>query len=435
MLRPVKTLIAGLRIGLGASTLLWCGCATGGEHFVHDRATDAAASAPNEADFATVEPVAAPSVASSTTASAAIESASSRRSAATTRPASRGGAIATGDAALDRAFAAAPKILAGFDPPAADGAWRVGDQILLGVLFLEDGASSVRFVRYEVRGVSARGYEGAASRPATEASTGLPIVKATARQARLYPKIGGKAAPELTEPSLDLTAEVYDAAGVSLGKGDADIPLASLRTSFPKLLSALAAAPGARALKAEFENRKTPEGRRREFLYETTLGKGVAADAAADAGLLALGTMLFGVSDSFRHYGALRDFRRRLGETIVEAPSMLGAVFGGVIGEVVVDAARGGPATSADALAVPAATFAAPPIACDVVFKLNGDPALLMRFAATEPVPPFALVSGVLAFEGRHPQEAGRATRVRLLAARRGPELGAAPPPTPNSKD
>lgn len=408
-------------LAYGAAVWSVAGCATGGDAFVHDAPADARSSAS-----------AAPAHRAGSGDGVGDRSGGLSDGGAETRPVGSGGrdllaGVSTGKAELDVAFAGAAKILDGFEAPAADGRWRVGDTILLGVHFREDGNASTRFVRYTVRGVSARAYAGAASRPLIETSTGLPVVNATARQARLFLADGGTPGRELTEPSLDLESEVYDASGASLGKGDACLPVASLRTSFPAAAAALGLSPGARFLKAEFDNKKTPEGRRREFLYSAVAGKGVKADAAADLALIAAGTTLFGISDSFRHYGALRDFRRRLGETIVDAPSMLGAVFGGITGELELDAAKAVPATAAEALVVPMARFPKPPIAFDAVFRLNGDPGLLMRFVTVEPVAPYHLTAGVVAFEAWHPTKAGRSTSVRLLAARRGEDPASRP--------
>jgi hypothetical protein len=319
----------------------------------------------------------------------------------------------SGDAALDAAFAPGAKILAGFDAPAADGAWRVGDAALFGVVFREDGRASTRFVRYVVRGRSAA--DGVASRPGPDPAVGLPAVDPQARQARLFARAGAERPAELTEPSLALDAEVFDARGERVvdGPAFARVSTAALVADLP---AAYAAVGGTRALKIEFDNKKTDAGRRREFVYGVAPADGAPADAARDAALLGVGSTFLGLVDTFRHYGALRDFRRRLGDVVVDAPSALGAVFG-IAGEL---ALARPPADAAPAVFAPAALFPAAPTTFDAVFRLNGDPALLMRFVAVPPVAPYHLAGGVLAFEGRHPEHAGRSVAVRLLAARRG---------------
>jgi hypothetical protein len=391
-------------------------CAAGGS-FLHDddpARQESEAAAPNEA---TVETAASPEAA----------------------PAADSRAAPTcGDAALDAAFAPSAAILAGFDAVEPGAAWRPGDAILFGVSFKEGARHSTRFVRYVVVGALQSETTKAAEPelPAASAETpsdskargaaALPTVDAPRRHGRLTRFLGKKRIAEVSEPSIALLSTVYDADGREIKEEPISLPVAALTTSFPAAIEAFAAALGDRGLKVGFENHKTPEGRRREMRLEPKsrgASEGVSAEVGTAAGdaSLALGYAMFGLVDSFRHNSALRDFRRRVADVVCETPSIFGAVFSGVEGELTVDASSSRSPKAEDRLFAPTpASGLGARVAFDALFRINGDEAMKMRFIVGPPEPPFHLSSGVVGFDARHPEHDDRSIVVRVLAARRG---------------
>jgi hypothetical protein len=320
---------------------------------------------------------------------------------------------ATTEAELASIFSPGRAILEGFDPPADDGAWKVGDKVLFGFRLRRAEGDVVRFVRLEARtdpqasGKAAVGTDGDPAHP----PSGKPAIFLPRHQNLVFT---GEDGAEVKNDGewIAVAATVYDETGARLGHHVVTLPTSSLREGVAP--PALRARDFFKAARAEAEAAsRAAETRSSGEADSRNAAQAVARVEGARRDFMFLITSIFGFLDVLRQHPDLEGLREIAAAEVVQKPSFLSVVasFGvkmNVEPQIEAVAADRRPlGTGFETSLVP------------VRFSLNKTPAFSLVFSAGAPTPPYHVGVGLSAIDGYRPGDDAPRLQCRLLAARR----------------
>jgi hypothetical protein len=283
-------------------------------------------------------------------------------------------------------FPGASAMLAGFDAPVADGEWRVGDEVLLGLRLARDGACRHWLLHLRLAEPLAR-EPGADSAP-------LPPVA--------WPLRVNGVDTVVASAACRVHATVADADGAALGRCEPLLPRDLLAAGFADACRLVGAR---RAQRAEAGASGRDEG----------AGGGDGGDAfyrGVDVQPLARATVAaVALLQVVQEDGVLAPL---LWE-VVERPSLWSVVTSLGVRALLRPRFHDAEPTPSPVAAAGSA-WRVP-----MTLLVNDDPALLTELYVVPSAPPFALCGGIVAAMARHPTDPSLELSLVLLAARRGP--------------
>ncbi len=314
-------------------------------------------------------------------------------------------------------FAPALELLRGFDRPAVDANWRVGDQLVCSLRFSKGSTRELRFARVTVRTPVLSDeqevvIDDAVTSPADKVIYLAPIDRASsvdrsnkfvAKSWRhgfnLPDKSAGPDEIRFDSDSILVSLELFDATLQRVSTSHALATEAHLREGLYQLTSEL-------------------------LTVAQDLGPNADQILDADPRKLSLPPrrLLGGVMTLFALRNAIWSAPSitPILNTLVRPPSIFSIIANGGI-RFGLDMRFSQIAIEQRPLPVSElATTTAPPLVLPFDILINGEPALRCRVITLPPQPPLQLCAGVVGVDVERPNDRGRSLEFRVLAARRG---------------